>query len=226
MMKISEIFYSIQGESTLIGKPVIFIRTTGCNVRCVYCDTEYAFEKGKEMEMQEIHVHIKPFPCMNVCITGGEPLVQSEDLVKLIKMLKYWGYYVSIETNGTMNITDLKDTDKVVMDIKCPSSGIVIDDIVTKVNVRTLRSCDEIKFVISNVEDQKFVEKWLKTIFKDIIVTISPVILGTDKNLLPIDIGIALKELSEWVKGLNSGHDIRLLPQLHKIMWPDKVKGV
>ena len=233
-MKINEIFYSIQGESTLIGKPVIFIRTSGCNVRCKYCDTEYAFEKGESILPVDIVGNIKKYPCKSVCITGGEPLVQTEQLLNLIKTLKHWRYYVSLETNGTIPITyGLKEVDKIVMDIKCPSSGIVINENVTELNVQALDlDKDEIKFVVSpshcEPNDLRFVEKWLKKIPKDIKITISPVIKNEihDGSDFYFAVSTSLRSLSEWVKDLDTGHDIRLLPQLHKIIWPDVKKGV
>ena len=216
---------------------MIFIRVTGCNVRCGYCDTDYAFKEGVDIPMQDIYERIKGYPCQSVCITGGEPLLQIDELMKLVNMLKYWKYHISVETNGTIMFTrkNWPEVEKFVMDIKTPVSEIVFDYKKTVYNVQGLTQDDEIKFVVWNHEDVEFMVNQLRYIPKEIPVTISPVIMNLPKEYLTDDkrevailkaISISLRGLIESVLEIDTGHDIRLLPQLHKIIWPDVKKGV
>ena len=122
-MKITEIFYSIQGEGQWTGQPNIFIRTTGCNLRCHYCDTKYAYDNGREMDIDDIYLKIKKYPCKKICITGGEPLIQ-EEILDLINKLMNNNYKICIETNGSIDIKNVIDYKTIIisLDIKCPSS--------------------------------------------------------------------------------------------------------
>jgi 7-carboxy-7-deazaguanine synthase len=123
-MKISEISYSIEGEGIEIGKPEIFLRLTGCNLRCKWCDTKYALKNGKELNHKKILLEIGNYPCKNVSITGGEPLLQQRELLKLIKKLKKLEYRIQLNTNGTTFDQDIfSNVDLVTIDCKCPSSG-------------------------------------------------------------------------------------------------------
>jgi 7-carboxy-7-deazaguanine synthase len=124
-MRINEIFYSLQGEGIQMGLPTVFIRTTGCNLRCKWCDTKYAYEEGEEIDCKDLPNHIRIFSTKYVCITGGEPL-QQKDTPKLIDMLCSKGYELCLETNGSISIEGLPKTDSLIisLDIKCPSSGM------------------------------------------------------------------------------------------------------
>lgn len=159
-MKISEIFYSIEGEGIEIGRPEIFIRLTGCNLRCRWCDTKYALEGGKEMSIEKIIQEVSKYPCKSVSITGGEPLLQKEELWELVKQLKALDYWIQINTNGTIFDEEIFNlVDLISMDCKCPSSGM-------KSNFEVLRETDKLfspktqfKFVISDEEDYKYAKK-------------------------------------------------------------------
>ncbi len=123
MLKVNEIYYSIQGESTKAGLPCVFVRLTYCNLRCTYCDTEYAFYDGKDMTVQKILEEVAKFECNLIEVTGGEPLAQDECL-ELMEKLGDRGYEVLLETGGSLPIKDIDRRVKVIMDLKCPSSGM------------------------------------------------------------------------------------------------------
>ncbi len=209
-MKINEIFYSIQGEGKWMGLPNIFIRTTGCNLRCSFCDTTYAYETGEEMSMEEIINRIQKHPCNYVCITGGEPLLH-EEIVQLIDVLLEKKYVICLETNGSINIENLvgKKFLLISLDIKCPSS--TMHEKMNFNNVSLLTCNDQLKFIIQNREDYEYAKKIIKKYKPQSAIFFQPVW------------GINLKELSSWV--LNDGLDVRIGLQLHKIIWGDR-KGV
>lgn len=209
-MKINEIFYSIQGEGKWMGLPNIFIRTTGCNLRCSFCDTTYAYETGEEMNIEEIINRIQKHPCNYVCITGGEPLLQ-EEIVQLIDVLLEKKYVICLETNGSIDIENLvgKKSLLISLDIKCPSSAM--HKKMNFNNVSLLTCNDQLKFIIQNREDYEYAKKIIKKYKPQSAIFFQPVW------------GINLKELSSWV--LNDGLDVRIGLQLHKIIWGDK-KGV
>ena len=159
-MKVSEIFYSIEGEGIEIGRPQIFVRLSKCNLRCEWCDTKYSWDDGKEMSESEIISEIAKFPCRSVSITGGEPLLQKEELIELIQRLKKLGYWIQINTNGTifdMRIFELVDL--VSMDCKCPSSRMQSDLDVLRQTKYSFASRSQFKFVISNEEDYQYAKK-------------------------------------------------------------------
>ena len=209
-MKINEIFYSIQGEGKWMGLPNIFIRTTGCNLRCSFCDTTYAYETGEEMSIEEIINRIRKHPCNYVCITGGEPLLQ-EEIVQLIDVLLEKKYVICLETNGSIDIENLvgKKSLSISLDIKCPSSAM--HEKMNFNNVSLLTCNDQLKFIIQNREDYEYAKKIIKKYKPRSAIFFQPVW------------GINLKELSSWV--LNDGLDVRIGLQLHKIIWGDR-KGV
>ncbi|HIG99729.1 MAG TPA: radical SAM protein [Thermoplasmata archaeon] len=209
-MKINEIFYSLQGEGLLIGTPSIFLRTAGCNLRCTYCDTTYAYRDGTEMTIQEILDEIRKYPCHEVCITGGEPLLQKET-VKLINGLIKKNYSVSLETNGSYNIKKLvgKKSLVVSLDIKCPSSGS--QEHMNMNNIIALTKKDQLKFIIKNKEDYLYAKNILQK-FKPVCPVFFQPVWGTNT-----------KKLASWI--LHDGLPIRLSLQLHKIIWGAK-KGV
>jgi len=209
-MKINEIFYSIQGEGKWTGLPNTFIRTTGCNLRCSFCDTKYAYENGKEMSIEEIINEIQKFPCNFVCITGGEPLLQDE-ILDLIDILLKRGYKICLETNGSINIEKIasKESLMVSLDIKCPSSNM--HEKMRLNNLSYLTNYDQLKFVIKNKEDYDYAKNIIRKYKPQSTVFFQPVWNTNPKNL------------SSWI--LNDSLNVRLGLQLHKILWGDK-KGV
>ncbi len=203
-MKVNEIFSSIQGEGVTIGIPTTFIRLTGCNLRCRWCDTKYAYEDGEELDILGILTRVREMGNEQVCITGGEPLVQPET-PKLIDKLVEQGYLVTLETNGSRSIEPLLCSNSLMisMDVKCPGSGEH-----TKMefsNIEMLSPSDQIKFIIAHRADYEYAAGVMKE-------------HGPVCNIVmtPVD-GKDLKELAEWV--LEDGLNVRVLPQLHKIIW-------
>ncbi len=209
-MKINEIFHSIQGEGVHIGVPTTFIRMTGCNLRCSWCDTKYAYEEGEEMSVQDIRLKVKDFPAHHICITGGEPLLQ-EDVIALIRGLCGDGYSVCLETNGSRSIEELPCLDLLMisLDIKCPSSGM--HETMAFANIEMLGPGDQLKFVIGDREDYEHAKRIISE-HKPICSIIMTSVGGKD-----------LQNLGEWV--LSDGLNVRVLPQLHKLIWGEK-RGV
>ncbi len=206
-MKINEIFHSIQGEGFDAGRPTIFIRLTGCNLRCSYCDTTYAFYEGKEMEIEEIMEEIKKWRCRRVCITGGEPLLQ-EDVYSLIDSLLEKGYDVSVETNGSIDIRKLVERNVTIkMDYKLPSSGM--NEKMLEENIHWLREKDEIKFVIGNREDYEYALGIMKRYSPKCHIVVQPVWNKMD-----------VKKVAQWI--LDDGIDAILSLQIHKIIWGEE----
>lgn len=209
---INEIFYSIQGESTYSGFPCIFIRLTGCNLRCSYCDTKYAYCEGKEEEIENILKRIKIYPCNLVEITGGEPLLQNE-VTHLIDSLIQNSYQVLIETNGSLSIKNLPEEKLVkILDLKCPGSGM--SHKMNFENIEFLTKNDQIKFVIKDKRDFLWAVRVIErfNLGKKCQILFSPV-FGVTK----------LEDLAEWIK--NSGLAVRLQIQLQKVIWGGE-KGV
>ena len=209
-MKINEIFVSIQGEGILIGIPTTFVRMTGCNLRCSWCDTKYAYEEGEEMSCEDVSSKIKGYSQNHVCITGGEPLLQ-EDVISLIQNLVNEGYEVCMETNGSKSIEDIPCLGSMVisLDIKCPSSGM--QEKMDFSNLELLSLNDQLKFIVADLKDYEYA--------KEIIEKYKPI---CSLIMTPVG-GRKLKELAEWV--LADGLNVRVLPQLHKLIWGEK-KGV
>lgn len=210
---INEIFHSIQGESTYAGRPCVFIRLTGCNLRCGYCDTVYAYEEGISMEMNDIIRQAEEFNCPLVEITGGEPLVQ-KDTPLLIRLLLDYGYEVLLETNGSLNI-DMVDRRCVrIMDIKCPSSGEHHHN--DEANLARLTRHDQLKFVIGSMEDFKFAV--------DLLKRFSPAVTPSNILFSPLAGMTEPSILAKWL--VDSGLEARLQLQLHKLIWPGEPRGV
>lgn len=209
-MRINEIFYSLQGEGILSGLPTVFVRTTGCNLRCIWCDTQYAYEKGGEIDISEIINSLEEFPVKRVCITGGEPLLQAE-LPILISSLLDDGFEVSLETNGSKSIRGYLEFDSLLisLDIKCPQSQM--QDKMDFLNIKKLRKHDQLKFVIADVKDFEYA--------KNIMAEHEP---ECKVIMMPVH-GTELTDLAEWI--LKDGLDVRTLPQLQKIIWGDR-RGV
>jgi 7-carboxy-7-deazaguanine synthase len=213
-LKVNEIFYSIQGESTYAGYPCVFVRLTGCNLRCSYCDTQYAYDEGRDIDTEEIIKQVEAFQCQLVEITGGEPLLQIETPV-LVQQLCDKNFKVLMETNGSLNI-DLVDNRCVrIMDIKCPSSGESNRN--DPENIKRLTNSDEVKFVIGSRKDYEFAKPILFKIRsfhgRTIPVHFSPVFGRQD-----------FRQLALWM--LEDHLDAKLHLQLHKIIWGADAKGV
>jgi 7-carboxy-7-deazaguanine synthase len=204
-MQITEIFKSIQGESSYAGLPCSFIRTTGCNLRCVWCDTEYAFYGGKSMTIQEVLAAIEPHACELVEITGGEPLLQ-DDVPALARELLNRKHHVLIETGGASDISVLPSEVIKIMDVKCPDSGMT--DKMDWNNLDRLNPKDEIKFVINSRRDYD----WAKDVLNKRKIQ--------DKNLVlfsPVYRRLAPEQLAEWI--LEDRLPVRFQIQLHKVLW-------
>jgi len=213
MPRINEIYYSIQGEGTKVGEPCVFVRFTYCNLRCTYCDTEYAFYDGKEMSIDDIIDEVKNFNCNLVEITGGEPLVQKEDCLELMKKLCDLNYNVMIETGGSISISEIDRRVKIIMDLKCPSSGMEKKNLYDNINY--LKSNDELKFVIGNREDYN----WSKEIIKKYSLEEKCIILFS-----PVFDKIQPVEIVNWI--LKDNLKVRFQLQLHKYIWHPQTKGV
>lgn len=212
MLKVNEIFFSIQGESSMAGLPCIFIRLTYCNLRCSYCDTEYAFYEGSDYSIDDILFEIKKYDCSLVEITGGEPLVQSEVHI-LMSELCNKDYSVMLETGGSLSIKDVDNRVKIIMDLKCPSSKMSHKNLYE--NIYYLKSTDEVKFVIGNREDYH----WAKDIIRKHSLAEKCLVLFSNvfSELEPI-------QLAEWI--LQDNLKVRLQLQLHKYIWSPTKRGV
>ena len=211
MIKINEIFYSIQGESSMNGMPCVFIRLTYCNLRCSYCDTEYSFHKGKDMSIDDILEKIKEYNCNLIEVTGGEPLLQIES-ISLMKKLLEKDYQVMLETGGSLPIKKVPKEVIKIVDFKCPTSNMHKKNHWDIVN--DLQPHDEVKFVIGNYEDYQ----WSKD-------KIDKYSLHNNNILLsPVHDVLEAKLLSEWV--LKDGIKARVQLQLHKYIWSPDTKGV
>ena len=220
-LRLTEIFYSLQGEALTSGLPTIFVRLTGCPLRCVYCDTEYAFTGGERQSLETIIETIKSYPCKRICLTGGEPLAQP-NAIELMKRLLSDGYEISLETAGALTVANVPKAVSKVMDLKTPSSGEVDKNLWS--NLDYLTQHDQIKFVIMNREDYD----WAKTKLSEhklneLVNTVwfSPmfnVAEGIDDEVSP-DVPVLARELAEWI--LADALPVRFQLQLHKIIWAD-----
>jgi 7-carboxy-7-deazaguanine synthase len=209
---VNEIFHSIQGESLYGGRPCVFIRLTGCNLRCTYCDTIYAYDEGNRRDIDEIVEAVQTFGCPLVEITGGEPLLQPET-PHLIDRLISAGHEVMIETNGSIDISPVSTDCTRIVDVKCPSSGASEYNRTENFSLLTCR--DQLKFVIGDEADYDYARGMLSklpTHFHHHHVLFSPV-----SDILPFHV------LGEWI--LRDGLAVRLHLQLHKIIWPDVERG-
>jgi 7-carboxy-7-deazaguanine synthase len=213
MLKVNEIYYSVQGESTVAGLPCVFVRLTYCNLRCTYCDTEYAFYEGKDLPIDDIISEVKKYECKLVEITGGEPLVQMEECLELMNRLCDEGFEVLIETGGSLSTKDIDPRVKVIMDLKCPSSGMEKKNLYE--NIDYLKSSDELKFVIGSREDYE----WIKEIIVEYSLEqkcemLFSVVFG---KLEPV-------QLVNWI--LEDRLNVRFQLQMHKYIWHPETKGV
>jgi len=210
-VRVTEIFFSIQGEGTRAGRPCVFVRTTGCNLRCSYCDTAYAFTGGREMSREEILREVERHPCRFVLLTGGEPLLQ-EDLGELARELLARGWEVAVETHGQLPLDGLPREVVRIADVKTPGSGEPATDLGW---LRRLEPHDEVKFVVTSEEDFR----WSLEVVRRHGLEESVAVLFS-----PVDGRVAAKDLARWM--LESGVRARLNLQLHKIVWGPRARGV
>lgn len=216
-LKVSEIFYSLQGEALTSGLPTIFVRLTGCPLRCVYCDTEYAFVGGVRMSLEDILEKLQNFNCKRVCLTGGEPLAQP-NAIALMKLLLSNGYEISLETAGALSVKDVPVAVSKVMDLKTPSSGEVDKNLWE--NLEYLTNHDQIKIVIANREDYLWaVEKlWQHQLHHKVSTVWFSPMFNVYADRSP-DVPSLATDLAEWI--LQDNLPVRFQLQLHKIIWAD-----
>ncbi|WP_371735009.1 7-carboxy-7-deazaguanine synthase QueE [Aliikangiella sp. G2MR2-5] len=207
-LRITEIFYSLQGESSTIGKPTLFVRLTGCPLRCVWCDTEYAFTGGEYWEMDDLVAKIESYKPQHICVTGGEPLAQKKPCEELMKILCDQGYSVSIETSGAIDISGVDSRVSKVMDLKAPDSGEMGKNLYS--NIEHLDQSDEVKFVIMSRKDYD----WAK-------MQMDQYQLAQKTNVImsPCFGEINERELAEWI--IEDNLPVRFQLQMHKILWDD-----
>ena len=212
MIKVNEIYFSVQGESSRAGLPCVFIRLTYCNLRCEYCDTEYAFYAGEDYTIGEIVSEVKKYDCRLVELTGGEPLIQTQAL-DLMKRLCDEGYDVMLETGGSLSIQDVDRRVMIVMDLKCPTSGMIKKNFYENINY--LKPLDEVKFVIGNREDYE----WAKEIIEKYKL------VGENNVLMSVVFGeLEPLTLVEWI--LEDKLNVRFQLQMHKFIWDPAATGV
>lgn len=211
-MRITEIFHSIQGESTYSGLPCVFVRTTGCNLRCVWCDTAYAFHGGQEMRLDEILAQVRGYHCKLVELTGGEPMLQKET-PELARQLLHEGFTVLIETSGSLDLSPLDKRVIKIMDLKCPGSGEAERNYWPNLDI--LQPHDQIKFVIKDRRDYDWAVGIIRAhhLEERFPLLFSPVFNVMD-----------YRQLAEWL--LADRINARFQLQLHKHIWPPDMRGV
>jgi 7-carboxy-7-deazaguanine synthase len=227
-MQITEIYKSLQGESTYAGLPCVFVRLTGCNLRCIWCDTEYSFYGGKKMAPEQVFDEVEHLsPSLGLVeITGGEPMLQERELVPLIRRLVDSGYKVLLETSGERPLEHVPQAVIKIVDVKCPDSGE--GETFCLENLETLQSHDEIKFVISGRSDYEFARDFTRR--HDLVRRVNAVLFSPafrkdasgarDASNCLID----PQELAEWM--LEDNVPARLGLQIHKLIWDPAMKGV
>jgi 7-carboxy-7-deazaguanine synthase len=217
-LRITEIFHSIQGESTWAGSPCTFVRVTGCPLRCTWCDTEYAFHGGRRMSFDNILAEVRRYPARVVEITGGEPLVHPGSF-RLAQLLLDEGYTVLVETSGAFDIAPLDDRVHTIMDLKCPGSGESERN--RWENLHHLDDRDEIKFVLTDRGDYE----WARSVIEERGLA-RRVGEGSVRAILmsPVWGELHPEELAAWI--LADGLPVRFQMQVHKLIWGPEAKGV
>ena len=206
-LRITEIFHSLQGESVTVGLPTVFVRLTGCPLRCLYCDTAYAFSGGKQIAMDDILARIAAFDCQQVCVTGGEPLAQP-GCFDLLKRLCDAGHTVSLETSGARDITAVDPRVMIVMDLKTPDSGESEKNMLS--NISHLKPTDQIKFVLCSREDYQWA---CRMITEHKLTDHAHLLFSPSWNQLNPT------TLADWI--IQDRLPVRFQLQLHKILWND-----
>ncbi len=218
-LDISEIFYSIQGESSYAGFPCVFVRLSGCNLRCNYCDAQYTWESGETMDIDKILSIVNTYPCDLVEVTGGEPLFQ-EHCSELLEKLVQYGKTVLLESNGSVSLADIPDEVIAIIDVKCPDSGSGNSfysknlELIRKRIQKKQNSC-ELKYVLSSRSDYLFAKSF---IIKNSLMHDLP------NHFSPVEKMLSAQTLAEWM--LKDALPVRLQLQLHTILWPDITRGV
>ena len=211
-LQVNEIFYSIQGESSFAGRPCVFVRLTGCNLRCTWCDTAYAFHEGRRMGLDEILRAVEAHPARLVELTGGEPLLQP-DALPLMRQLADRGWTVLLETGGSLELTGVDPRVVRIVDVKCPGSGESERNLWS--NLAGLRATDEVKFVLVDRADFDFAGQVLDQRLGGFEGTV---------HFSPVWGRLEPVTLAGWI--LESGRAVKLQLQLHKLLWPAETRGV
>ncbi len=205
VLRISEVFHSLQGESTRVGLPTVFVRLTGCPLRCSWCDTDYAFSGGSAMSVSEVLGQVAQYDCKVVCVTGGEPLAQKA-CAGLLQALCAAGYSVSLETSGALDLSAVDRRVARIMDLKAPGSGEVEKN--RWRNLDVLGSRDEIKFVLASESDYQWAKDVLRERRLDAVCTVL---------FAPVQGQLDPAQLAGWI--LRDRLPVRFQLQLHKILW-------
>ncbi|MCY4358328.1 MAG: 7-carboxy-7-deazaguanine synthase QueE [Gammaproteobacteria bacterium] len=208
-LRITEIFHSLQGEARTVGLPTVFVRLTGCPLRCQYCDTEYAFNGGISMSLESIVKQVATYSCRYVTVTGGEPLAQSECL-SLLRLLCNRGFEVSLETSGALGIGEVDERVSVVMDLKTPNS--MEQDKNRYENIELLRKKDQVKFVICDRGDYDWARARLEEF--ELSKKAGEVLFSPSHEQLEA------AKLADWI--LRDRLPVRMQVQLHKLLWGDQ----
>lgn len=211
-MRVSEIFHSIQGEGPFAGLPTVFARFVGCDLRCAWCDTAYAFEGGETLPLEEVVGRMEAHPCRRACLTGGEPLLQKE-LPALCERLLARDWTVSVETGGHRDLSALPAAATRTVDVKCPDSGE--GGSFLESNLALLRPGDELKFVVASLADADWALAFCRSL---------PPLEGVRRRLSPVHGAVELPALAERI--LAGGLDVGLALQLHKFVWRPDARGV
>jgi 7-carboxy-7-deazaguanine synthase len=212
MLRVTEIFHSIQGESSYAGQPCVFVRLTGCPLRCTWCDTDYAFYGGSECSIDEVLAKVHTYGCRLVEVTGGEPLVQPESLPLMTRLCDA-GYTVLLETSGAVDIAPVDPRAHVILDVKCPGSGMT--DRMHWPNLSQLAAKDEAKFVLADRADYD----WAREILAQYDVASRCSVLFS-----PVFGALDVRELAEWI--LADCLPVRFQLQMHKYIWAPDMRGV
>lgn len=211
-VKVHEVFYSIQGESTFAGRPCVLVRLTGCQMRCVWCDTEHAFYAGSWRTIDEVLAEVAGFGCPLVEVTGGEPLLQPGALTLLARLCDA-GYEVLLETGGGRDIAPVDPRVRRIVDVKCPGSGEAAGN--RWENLDQLRPHDELKFVVASEEDYRWASR---VIVERRLAGRCPI------HLSPVHGAVAAADLAAWI--LRDRLPVRLTLQVHKLLWGPEARGV